>query len=216
MGGSLFLGVLGFDERFLARCIMRVFSGRGLGRVVVFVPEPVDDVSGRRSGEALEYLESLVGDYIGVEFSVVRVGHGDFAGLFFSAWRELVRGYSEGLEPVVCLSGGMRYGLLALLAAALGVPVEGRVSGVVQVDLESGRGFVEVPLEGLRGLAGLSRVELGVLGFLWEHPGARVSDVAGGLGMAKSSAWKVLRRLVELGLVRVEGKRYYPLFPPRG
>ncbi len=211
-GGSLFLGVLGFDERFLARCLLRVFSGRGLGRVVLFVPEPVDDVGRRRSGEALEYLEGLVRDYIGVELRVVRVGHGDFGGLFLGAWRELARGVSEGLEPVLCLSGGMRYGLLALVAAAVGLGA----GGVAQVDLESGQGFVEVPLAPLRGLAGLSGRELAVLMFLWERPGSRLSDVASGLGLAKSTVYKVLGRLVEAGLVRVEGRRYYPVFPPRG
>jgi len=214
---SRLLGVLGFDERYLARCSMRVYSEAGLDEIVLLAPQPVDEYSAKRQEEARAYLEKLASEYLGATLRIVTVPHGSFSRAYLEARRLLSEWAREGAKVTVCLSGGMRYAVAALLAAATTLPpgLARQVDATVQADLESGQNYVKIPLGPLRELARLPDQDHMVLEYLWStgEP-QRLTDIAEGLGLAKSTTWKILRRLMRAGLVEARGRRYRPAFPP--
>jgi len=214
---SRLLGVLGFDERYLARCSMRVYSEAGLDEIVLLAPQPIDEYSAKRQEEARSYLEKLAREYLGATLKTITVPHGSFSKAYLEARRLLTDWAREGSKITVCLSGGMRYAVAALLAAAATLPpgLAREVDAAIQADLESGQNYVRIPLRPLRELARLPDQDHAVLEYLWRagEP-QRLTDIAEGVGLAKSTTWKILRRLVKAGLVEARGRRYRALFPP--
>ena len=218
--GSVLIGVLGFDERFLARCAMRVYTRTGLSRLVLVRPKPIDEYSEKKMKEALDYLDKLAREYLQVEIELVDVDHGNFRAVYLAGRKTLLEALEKGDRVVVCLSGGMRYAGAALLSAAFTLPVESRIERLldnvsVQIDLESGTGFIELSLKPLRELARLTVYDYRVLEHLWklEEP-KRLTDIADALEMPKSTTWKILQRLVRAGIVEEKNRRYKALFPP--
>lgn len=220
--GLVLLGVLGFDEKFLARCVMRNFAGGRLRRVVVLVPEPTREVA-EKVGRARESLEKLVREYVEVDIEFLEVPRGSFKAAFHAARRAMAGALEGGSSLVICLSGGMRYTLLALIAAALSLRTDYPTlpGSRVEVDLESGEGHVSLGLAQLRVLASLDPVEVKALEGLWEafeEKGGPVTltELEQRTGLARSTLWRALTRMAAAGLVEREGRRggFKPLFPP--
>jgi CRISPR locus-related DNA-binding protein len=215
--GYVVVGVLCFDEKFLARCIMRAFTGAGIHGVVVIVPGPGDEYSAKRIGEARESLERLIRDYMGLEPVFVEVKRASMRDAFRAARDAMRDALSKGHPVVVCLSSGMRYTLLALLLALLSLQdsypaLEG---SRVEVDLESGEGYLSVPARRILALRTISNTDVLVLETLWRLGSAGVDSIAEASGLPKSTTYKSLQRLVSLGLVEKLGRKrgYRPLFP---
>ncbi len=203
------VGVLGFDEKFLARCLMRVYARGGLRSVSLLVPRPVDNYTARRIGEARASLEKIARDYAGASIEFREVERGSLIQAYMEAKRVIEGALGAGSAVVVCLSGGMRYMLLALLAAALGVPrgYPRLEESIVEVDLESGEGHISIPLRVLRSMPCLDHDEARVLQALIEAGRATLTELASRTGLAKSTVWNVLQRLVKLGLAEDLGRR---------
>ena len=208
--------MIGFDEKYYVRCAMRVYSKWGLTRVVFLRPEPAGRAEAEKSEAALASLTRLVREYMDADVEVHEVKAGDFGGAFTLARSLLARALGEAGHVIVCLSGGMRYLNAALLAAALTLPTDmtGLDNVVVEADLESGQGHVEVPLKPLKALATLNAREQAVLEALWDLEKAGPTELSERTGYSKSTVWKILDTLVKVGLVKkLDGGKYAPLFP---
>jgi CRISPR locus-related DNA-binding protein len=218
-GGFVVVGVLGFDERFLARCAMRAYTGPGLSGLTLLVPGGGDEYSVRRVEAARASLERLARDYLGVEPEFRRVERGPgLSPAFHAARRALIEALSSGRPVVVCLSAGMRAMLLALLLAAFSIPrnYPALDESRVEVDLESGEGYVSLPLKPILTIASLPENELRVLNALWDSRGAAsLDEVAEATGLRRSTAHRALSRLVKMGLAVKRGARggYEASFP---
>jgi len=197
------VGVLGFEEKFLARCMMRVHGGGGLSRVVLFVPSPSDDYSSRRSEEAFRALKKLAEEYMGAAVERVVVDPADFWGCVSRARSLIMSILDSGVEKVfLCIASGMRALVAALIVAALTLPRDYDLERVVvQGDLESGTGMVEFAVSQVRSLAELTSTEERVLKLLSEVGELRLSDVARRLELPKSTVWRTLVSLERKGLV---------------
>ncbi len=214
--GYVVVGVLGFDEKFLARCLMRAYTQGGLEDVTVLVPEPGDEHSRERVEAARESLRRIVEDYMGVRISFASVPRGSLGAAFHKARKAIEEALSSGRPVLLCLSGGMRYMLLALLAALLSVKPDYPAlwESRVEADLESGEGSVGLPAASLRALASLEPREVAVLEALWSLGEAGPSAVAAETGLPKSTAYRILEGLARVGLVERLGRgRYRPLRP---
>lgn len=212
------LALLGFDEKFLARCIMRNFATGNLREVVVLVPEPADEFAAARVSNARQSIERLARDYAGVDVEFIEVVRGSFRDAFLKGREAALRIISRRLSITFCLSGGMRYLLVVLIAVALSLPRDHPQvrESRIEVDIESGEGFVTLPLSALRWVSSLDSNELKVMEALWKLGQAPLTRLVEETGLPRSTVWKALNKLEGGGLVERIGKRggYKALFPP--
>lgn len=198
------IGALGFEEKFLARCMMRAHGHGGLRSITLFVPTPSDDYSARRTESAFSTLRKLAEEYMGgVRVERVFVDPLDFWGCVSRVRRLVAQLLDEGFERVVlCIASGMRVLVAALIVGALTLPRGYDLSRVaIEADLESGTGTVVFSAAQVRSLGELSATEERVLRLLSERGSLRLGDIARLLDMPKSTAWRALSNLEKRGLV---------------
>ncbi|MEB2835658.1 MAG: helix-turn-helix domain-containing protein [Desulfurococcales archaeon] len=212
----LLVGALGFSEKLLVRCVMRVYATRGLSGVAVLVPSQSDSYSREKISTAMNSLRSIVEGYMGVPVEFREVPRTSFAAAFHETRSILGEAAAAGRAVVLCMSTGMRHMLLAMLAAGLSLTGEAGQEALVEVDLESGEGYFTIPLGALRGLASLGPLEARILEALWAGEAATLPGLSEALGVPRSTLWRILRRLEAQGLIAKRGPRggYKPLFPP--
>jgi CRISPR-associated protein Csa3 len=183
----------GFDERFAFRSLLR----RGLGgsdKVAVLVPSNRPD---EKSENALSSLDNFVKRYVNGE-GVMRyeIEIDDFyeavtniAGLFRS-WAE---------RPIVLnLSGGMRLLIVETLVAAVycGIPIK------VEMETEDGKTYTEFETPDLLPVR-LDELDIEILKTL-SNVKLTLKFLAEALPVAKPTAWRHVKKLQELGLVKLE------------
>lgn len=199
--GVLLFSTLGFEEKFAVRCLMRHMDSAS--KMVVITAPPVDEHSRSKIEEAFSLLKRVAEEYaeIGVEKLVV----GDPLD-FWASVRE-IRGklYTEMVgheRTVMCLSGGLRALVVEALVAALTLPSDAQVDRVVvEIELENLSGVTSFNVAQVQKLMQLTGPEHRILEFLEEKGPAKLTRIAQELGMARSTAYRVLRRLEGLGLV---------------
>ncbi len=209
VGSVVLVGILGGEGRLLARCAMRIYTSMGLDKLLVLVPE-------RASESALEYLGKLAREYLQASFETIKIGLGDFAGVFLTV-RRILSGAGIEDRIILCLNDAPAYAAAAALSAAATISPKAPAvkAALVEVDVEGTEKWIEFPLKPLRVLGRAGDLDNMILDYVWSHPdGRRLTDIADAVGLPKSTTWKILQRLVDGGVLVEEARRYYPVFPP--
>jgi CRISPR-associated protein Csa3 len=190
---------LGFDEKFALRAIFRRGVRAG-DRVIFIVPEDEDP----RAEKAFSTLQQIVFRSI-PEVSVERfkIPVKEFSKAV-SAIRKLALSLLRSGEKVVLnLSGGQRLAILEVLAGFLSC---GASDVEVEVESEDSSILASFPLMMMTNIE-LDHEELRILEILAKSA-KRFREIHLAIGISKSSAWRKLKRLIDLKLVEKVGDEY--------
>ncbi|MEM2741989.1 MAG: CRISPR-associated CARF protein Csa3 [Nitrososphaeria archaeon] len=194
---------LGFDERFAIRSILRTGLSSG-DVVVVFTAEPIVE----KVEKALQILMDFVKKYFeGVGLNVVSVPTKDFELSVSMIGEQIKKFKSLDYNVILNLSGGMRSLIIELLAAAILTGLKGKV----EVELENLEGYLSFPIETFRIQTPLKDEYRSILEAVMRNEGINISKLSEKLNMAKSSLHKIVKKLIEMGLIEYEkiGKEYH-------
>ncbi|MEM0083862.1 MAG: CRISPR-associated CARF protein Csa3 [Candidatus Methanomethylicia archaeon] len=194
---------LGFDERFAIRGILRTGLSSG-DVIVVFTAEPIVE----KVEKALQILMDFVKRYFeGVGLHVVSVPTKDFELSVYMIGEQLKKFKNMGYDVILNLSGGMRSLIIELLTAAILTGLEGRI----EVELENLEGYLSFPIEVFRIQTPLKDEYRSALEVIMKNEGINISKLSEKLKMAKSSVHKIVKKLIEMGLIEYEkiGKEYH-------
>ncbi|NPA97430.1 MAG: CRISPR locus-related DNA-binding protein [Crenarchaeota archaeon] len=199
------VATLGFDERHIVRSILRIGFG-GVKRVILLVPTGGIDERTQRAFDEVKKLASMAGVN---DVSLMEVPIESFNDAVADIRRVVYDCVQKYGRAVVSLGGGMRALVVETLIAVFTLPPNEKKKVDIVVDLETGKDGIKfpawIPLE-LR----LSDVESRVLEYVVEKGSANLGDVATELGVARSTAWKALERLVDAGLLSKREYTYEP------
>jgi len=190
---------LGFDEKFALRAIFR----RGLragDKVIFVVPEDEDP----RAEKAFSTFQQIIFRSI-PEVSVerFRIPVRDFpkaVSLIRNLALSLLR---SGEKVVLNLSGGQRIAILEVLAGFLSC---GASNVEVEVESEDSSTLATFPLIMMTSIE-LDHEDTNILKILTQSP-KRFSEIQSAAGISKSSTWRRLKKLVNLGLVEKVNDKY--------
>jgi CRISPR-associated protein Csa3 len=185
------LFTMGFDERFVLRSILR--NGLQSGETILLIL-PVNGEEARAE-KAINTLKTFVKQtQHDAKIELIRVKLDDV----YSAVSDIGSILRSTRERIIAnLSGGMRLLILVTLAAILSSGVNAKI----EVDMESGKGPIILPLELYKPL-NLEPVDIVIMRKL-SIMGKRVNleELAESLEMNKSSVWRRMRNLEEKRLV---------------
>jgi CRISPR-associated protein Csa3 len=190
---------LGFDEKFALRAIFR----RGLragDRVIFVVPEDEDP----RAEKAFSTLQQIVFRSIPeVYVERFRIPVRDFPKAV-SLIRRLALSLLRSSEKVILnLSGGQRIAILEVLAGFLSC---GAGDVEVEVESEDSSTLATFPLIMMRNIE-LDHEDANILKILTQAP-RRFNEIQSAAGISKSSTWRRLKKLIDLGLVEKVDDKY--------
>jgi CRISPR-associated protein Csa3 len=190
---------LGFDEKFALRAIFR----RGLrvdDKVIFVVPEDEDP----RAEKAFSTLRQVVFKSI-PEVSVERfkIPVREFPKAVSLIRKLALNLLRSGEKVVLNLSGGQRIVILEVLAGFLSC---GAIDVEVEVESEDSSTLAVFPLMMMANIE-LDHEDIRILGVLAQSP-RKFSEVYLTVGLSKSSAWRRLKKLIDLRLVEKAGDRY--------
>ncbi|MCD6089598.1 CRISPR locus-related DNA-binding protein [Candidatus Bathyarchaeota archaeon] len=195
----ILITTLGFDEKFALRAILR----RGLkagDRIIVVVPEKDDP----RAEKAFSTLQQIVCRSMPeVSIEKLRIPSQDFSKAVSFLRKLALDVLRSGEKIVLNVSGGQRIIILELLAAFLSV---GAYEAELEVESEDSSTIAVLPLR-IMAKIGLDREDTMILEALAQSS-KKFSDICSTLSMSRSSVWRRLKKLVELGLVEKVEKRY--------
>jgi len=193
---------LGFDERFAIRSILRTGLSSG-DKVLIFTAEPIVDKAEKALQIVLEFLKKY---FEGVEYEVISIPTKDFERSVSMIGERLMKLKSLGYDVILNLSGGMRSLIIELLVASTLVGLK----GVVEVELENLEGYLSFTVDVLRIRAPLKEEYKSVLNAIIEAGEINLSQLSRKVAMAKSTIHKIVKKMIEEGLVEYEkvGKEY--------
>jgi CRISPR-associated protein Csa3 len=190
---------LGFDEKFALRAILR----RGLragDRVIFVVPEDEDP----RAEKAFSTIQQIVFRSISEVFvERFRIPVKDFPKAV-SLTRKLALSLLRSGEKVILnLSGGQRITILEVLAGFLSC---GAADVEVEVESEDSSTLATFPLIMMTNIE-LDYEDVNILKILTQAS-RRFNEIQLAAGMSKSSTWRRLKKLIDLGLVEKVDSKY--------
>jgi CRISPR-associated protein Csa3 len=190
---------LGFDEKFALRAIFR----RGLrsgDRVIFIVPEDEDP----RAEKAFLTIQQIIFRSI-PEVSVerFRIPVKDFPKAVSLTRKLALNLLRSGEKVILNLSGGQRITILEVLAGFLSCD-----AGDVEVEIESedSSTLATFPLIMMTNIE-LDHGDVNILKILAQAP-RRFNEIQSAAGISKSSTWRRLKRLIDLGFVEKVDSKY--------
>lgn len=198
------IGVLGFDERHVIKSLLRI-GFKNVNKIYLIVP------SGRivkQTEEAIKRIKEIAGlaGVDGIEIFEVDVLRFEES---VAKLRKLLMNLCAGGDLVIIsLGGGMRALVIETLIAALLIPIELSAYVRVVADLEGGDSYIEFNVSDVRMLAELNRDELTVLSYMGRRGPVGPTDISRDLGIPKTTAWKLLRKLSNKGFLLKHGREY--------
>ena len=211
MARATIIATLGFDEKFLVRCVLRVNSTARASKLVLYVARPLDDYSRQRVERAWRELNRILGEYVGVSIIRRDVDPTDFWGIVELARRDIVEALREGMV-VVCAGSGMRAVVVALVTAALTLPHDLDYSMIeIQADLESGGVYVSYTVAEALETRSLEAREYVILETIKRLREASVKDIHKETGIPKSTVSRLAKKLERLGYLEKVGHGIYRL-----
>jgi len=196
------VATLGFEERPVLRSVLRHYA-EGLSGVAAIMPET--GTRDERGEAALSSLRQFLAKFVGIEPVVHRVDPTRFVDAMRAIKSVLISAVGNHGAVVLVLGGGMRGLVIEALLAALLLPQD--VSGQVQVevDLEYRDAYFAFSAGDIDRVT-LPRREMSVLREIVDLGGEEVElgEVVRRLGIPKTTAWKIVRRLEHMNLVRLE------------
>lgn len=197
-----FVATLGFDERAVLRALMRHYSD-GVSSIRVLLPEV--EVRDERGEVALANLRQFLLRLVGLEPEVLRVNPMEFLKTTGEIKSVLISAVKNDGEVVLVLGGGMRGLVIEALLAALLLPSEMRTRVQVEVDLEYRDAYLAFSAGDIE-CVDISREEMAVLKEVMArgNEGVELREVAERMGIPRTSAWKIARRLERMDVLRLE------------
>jgi len=201
------IATLGFEEKYIIRCALRYSQRYRIRSILLYTSTPTDRYAEERVERAFEQARRVLGEYLDINLELARVNPYQLLSNIEEMRSQILEQASMD-RVIICISGGLRLIVAALLAAALLIPqpVPGNIEVSIEHDAE--QGHVEVPLKALEGFRMLDRRHLNVYYKLREIGPAGVSQLARETGLPKTSVWRILNRLVRDGLAIKDGRRY--------
>jgi len=190
---------LGFDEKFALRTIFR--RGIKVGdKIIVVMPEKNDP----RAEKAYLMLQQIISNSIpGIPIEKITIPSQDFPRAVSLLRKIALSLLRKNGKIVLGLSGGQRIIILQLLAAFLSV---GAREVEIEIESEDSSIVATFPL-GMMMKVELDQDEIRILKSIAESP-KTFSQICSSLNLSKSSAWRKLKRLIELGLIKKAEKGY--------
>ncbi|MCE4611272.1 MAG: hypothetical protein F7B17_04800 [Desulfurococcales archaeon] len=206
MKGRTLLASLGFSPEFILK---RIARDGGVERLVM-VGLWVEKQSWARVEDAFNSIKFFCGK-VGVECVLERVVLG--RGLI-SQLHSILRREASWRTVELFLTGGPRIVVVGFVVA--GLMLDSRLQDRVEIVVwgEGFEGELRVRLSQLSKLILLDEVERRIVVKLAQSPGGlRPSEVLKELGIARSTFYKKVKRLIEAGIV-IEDSGVYKLSPP--
>ena len=195
----IFVITLGFDEKFALRAIFR----RGLragDKVILVVPENEDPRAEKAFSTLQQFVFRSVPEVSVERFRIPAKNFPKAVSLVRKLASNLLR---SGEKVVLNLSGGQRMVILEVLAGFLS---HGVSDIEVEVESEDSSAIATFPLTMMTNI-GLDHEDLEILKALAHSP-MKFTQIYSELSISKSSAWRRLKKLIKLGLVKKLNKTY--------
>jgi len=196
---------LGFDIRPVIRAMMD--SGfANLKEVYLIVPKGEKDQRVETALSEVKKVAQLGGLN---ELKKVEVDYSDFFQAILSI-RKLIDSISiSGEKIIVSLGGGMRVLVTEVLIACIIANEAQRKMLEVFIYPESGEGTrVSFVVQDVITISNLHEEEFRLLNVIKEMRYGSITSISEKLKIPKSTAWKRINKLVEMGLVREERRKY--------
>jgi CRISPR-associated protein Csa3 len=190
---------LGFDEKFALRAIFR--RGLRAGDKVIFIVSEDEDP---RAEKAFSTLQQIVFRSI-PEVSVerFRIPVRDFPKAVSLIRKLALSLLRRGEKIILNLSGGQRIAILEVLAGFLSC---GATNIEVEVESEDSSTLATFPLIMMTNIE-LDHEDINIIKILTQSP-KRFNEIQSATGISKSSTWRRLKKLIDLGLVEKVDDKY--------
>jgi CRISPR-associated protein Csa3 len=196
----ILIATLGFDEKFALRSVLR--NGVTPTDEIYLLMNEGGDPRSEKASNALRDL--LTKGLPNLKIESVHVSLESFS-VAVSKLRILMRGLRDK-RIVLNLSGGQRIMLLSVLSAALSLDLDGEI----EIETEDSRNVFTFPLKTLKPME-LDNLDSKILRIVAESSQVRINDLISMLEINKTSAWRRLERLKEMGLLTKDANRAYNL-----
>lgn len=193
----IYLITLGFDEKFALRALIR----RGLGHddeVLAVMARPSDERAEKAYRQLTEILRRI---FQHKRTSRIDIDPRDFP----HCLKDLIEALAPSIKEkhVLVLSGGFRALILETLLAATMLNLQAEV----EVEFEDSSTTITFPLKWVTPL-NLEDDELNILKYAANTP--TLSGLTKEVGLSKSTVWRKIKKLQELGILNYNGKEVSP------
>ncbi|MCD6458390.1 MAG: CRISPR locus-related DNA-binding protein [Thermoproteales archaeon] len=192
----IFVFTLGFEEKY----VLRSLTTKGVTKndeIWIIIPKPRSD----RTDTALSFIKMSLRKLFDKNVNVFEVPIDDFY-LSVKELRDLLDGLLQKGEIMLNISGGMKILALALLAAALTLNKEFKIT-ILREDMGK---IYELPSIVFRPIS-LDNIDIKILRKLSKAGLISASKLARELKYSRTTVWRRLERLIVEGLVeKVNGK----------
>ncbi|MEM1560171.1 MAG: CRISPR-associated CARF protein Csa3 [Ignisphaera sp.] len=193
-GERLFICSLGFDERFVVRCLVRHHFGEG-DIVRLITVEPLEE----RVEGAYRRVEELV-NRLGGSIELITVNCTDMD-IAISQVIEIIKNLDR--DTIVNLSGGMRI-LICLILLALTI-VQPKAVVKVELETEDLRRTIEIPLELLKLPSfNIGGTKLKIAKVISCRANITISELAVDIGKDKSLVSRHIKAMEKVNLIHTE------------
>ncbi|MCF8884320.1 MAG: CRISPR-associated CARF protein Csa3 [Candidatus Nezhaarchaeales archaeon] len=190
---------LGFDEKFALRAIFR-HGLKANDKILILMPEKSDP----RAEKAFSIIQQIVGNsFPEVSIEKIYIPSQDFPKAVSVLRKLALNVLREGEKVILNISGGQRIVILELLTGFLSVDAR---NVEVEIESEDSSTMAIFPLEMMRKMD-LDQEDIKILEILAQSP-KNFNQICLILNLSKSSVWRRLRKLMELGLIEKKEKTY--------
>lgn len=191
--------VLGFEEKFISRCMIRNYEY--LRKFYLIIPGEKT----QKLKNAMRVIES-VAEAAGIEIEEIVIEELNMMKIYQKLFI-ILKNFLEKDEILLCLSSGLRgVGISLLLAAIEATRYYSPTRVKISVDWENLSGHEEYRLSDFLSVSALSSREIEILRILSRSPmSARKLSIE--LGMPYATVWRAVKRLEELSYIRRKGNK---------
>jgi len=202
----IIVSTLGFDERPVLRALSET-GFKGVEKILLIRPLD-DDPRAVKAVSEIKKIASIAG-LRDEDIISYRVDPRHFWESVSIIYDLLDKTAGETDNAVLLLGGGLRALIIETYTAFLLLSSSKRSRYIVRIDLETGDYTVVVPGAEIILNTMLNPLERRVLEIIKEKPGASLTDVSDMLVKPTSTIHRVLKRLLEKGLVEKRNRKYY-------
>ncbi|NPA98740.1 MAG: CRISPR locus-related DNA-binding protein [Crenarchaeota archaeon] len=206
VSNMIIISTIGFDERPVLRALSET-GFRGIEKIILIRPLD-DDPRAVKAVSEIKKIASIAGlrDEDIVSYRVDPHHFWESVSLIY----DLLENTMSGANSVVLLlGGGLRALIIETYTAFLLLSCSKRTKCIVRIDLETGDSTIVVPGAEIIVNTVLTPLEKRVLETIKEKPGASLTIISDVLVKPASTIYRVLKRLVDKGLVEKRNRKYF-------
>lgn len=202
----IIIATLGFDERPVIRSMAET-GFENIDRIVLICPHNTDQRAVKAISEIMRIAS--IASIRNEDIVVHRVNVNNFWKSVASIYKLILKYYEEGGNILLCLSGGLRALILESYTAFILIPLSLKKNIKLRIDLETG--LHTIFLHGSEIVPSINRsdIEYMILEIVRRSPGANLTIISRKIDKPVSTTHRILKRLLDQGLIRREGNKYY-------